>query len=151
MATYVYAIATGALVSWLPDDAEANDPTHPDAHKNGVAPLDHLTALGFAYVNGFPALDSTHDWDEATKTVVIVMAPPSPLLVKKAAWVMRFTPAEFKGVLASVDEDVAHWVFAFQAEGEFIDLSGAQYQTGVPALAQKGLIDQARVATLLEP
>ena len=66
MAIYVYTTATGALYSWAPNDT---DP---------VADAQTLAANGLTAVSGLPALDPSHAWDPATKTVISVTPPPAP-------------------------------------------------------------------------
>lgn len=137
MAIYVYATATGALVSWCPNDT---DP---------VAPAATLAANGLASMSGLPALDATHAWDAASKTVVVVAAPVQPLWVSSYQFILLFTAAETTAIRASTDANVQHWLFALSVAQQ-VDLNDtATVQPGLGYLASLGLITSARMAQII--
>ena len=100
MALYVYNTESGELYSWSPGDT---DP---------VASNDELAAAGLTAVTGFPALDDTHAWDPATKSVVEVTPPPKPAPILTANWILRFTPQEFQAINNSTNAVVQQFMYA---------------------------------------
>lgn len=136
MAVYVYNVATGALVSWCPGDT---DP---------VASADVLTANGLASVSGLAALDVTHAWDAATRSVVVVTAPVPPQLIQTGVWILRFTPTEFKAIMASTDPVVQQFLYALNHTTQ-IDLTLSQITNGVAYLITAGLLQSSRQAAIL--
>lgn len=136
MAIYVYDKATGALVSYCPEDT---DP---------VADAATLAAQNLVAVRGLPPLDDTHAWDAATRSVVIVKAPPVPRLIGTGRWVLRFTPDEFDAISTSTDKVVKHFMYALNRTVE-IDLNDPSIMQGVGYLASIGLIQPARVAEIM--
>ena len=135
MALYVYETATGTLVSWCPNDT---DP---------AAPADVLAAKGLEVVFGLPAIDATHAWDEATKTVKEVPAAVLPNIVSTADWIMQFDPAEFAAIRASVDPAVQHFLFALTL-AQTINLNNATIQGGIAYLVSVNLLTQGRATAL---
>lgn len=137
MAIYVYNVSTGALVSWCPNDT---DP---------VAPAATLAANGLASVSGLPALDASHVWDAANKTVDTTTPPASPLWVSTYQFVLLFTAAETTAIRTSTDANVQHWLFALSMTQQ-IDLNDtAIVQPGLAYLASLGLITSARMAQII--
>src|SRR4051794_35637728 len=99
MALFVYNTATGALVSWCPNDS---DP---------VASGTVLAANGLASVSGLPALDATHVWDAASKTVITV-ASSAPNWIATYQFILLFTTAEHAAIAASSDQKVQQLMMA---------------------------------------
>lgn len=140
MALYVYVMATGALYSWSPDDA---DP---------VAPPDVLDAQGMAVVTGLSPLDATHVWQESPPTVITVTAPTAAVPIATVQWILRLTPTEFAGIMSSTDPVVQQFVYALNHTLQ-INLSDPTITNGVDYLSTEPsgspLIDPSRVAALL--
>jgi hypothetical protein len=137
MALYVYQIADGKLVSWSPDD---------DCQ---VASTEELTAKGLEVAAGLLALDSTHAWDAATKSVVVVSVPVLPRPINTGIWIMRFTAAEFDAINASSDANLRHFLFALNHTIQ-IDLNDPIIEQAVNLVASLGLIAPSRVAAIME-
>jgi len=136
MSIYVYD-STGVLVSWCPNDT---DP---------VAPNDVLAASCLTVVSGLPPLDSTHAWDAASKTVVVVAAPVQPLWISSYQFILLFTPAETTAIRTSTDANVQHWLFALSVAQQ-VDLHDTStVQPGLGYLASLGLITSARMAQII--
>jgi hypothetical protein len=136
MAIYVFDETTGELVSWCPGDA---DP---------VASADVLAAKGLASVPGLPALDATHAWSAAQKTVVAVPAQAVQSPIATGTWILRFTPAEFQAINASTDPQVQQFLYALNHTTQ-IDLSDAAVVGGVSYLVSINLLAAARVAAIV--
>lgn len=136
MAIYVCQITGGALVSYCPDDT---DP---------VADSATLAAKALEAHTGLPALDATHQWDAATKSVVTVSAATLPNLVPAFDFIQCFTGAEAAAIKASTDPLVIRFLLMLSVTQQ-IDLNSATVQNGVGYLASIGLIAQARVPQIL--
>ena len=138
MATYVYFSATGELYSWNPNDS---DP---------VAPADVLEANGLEVVSGLPPLDATHAWDAASATVVTVEAPVAPQPILTSIWILRFTPVEFQGIMASTDATVQQFMYSINHTTQ-IDLTTQQIIDGVTYLVTVGLLISERQPDIMAP
>lgn len=136
MALYVYNTATGELYSWAPNDS---DP---------VASADELAAKGMSVASGLPALDATHAWDAATKTVVTVAAPVLPKFVSAWQFIQSFTATEAAAIKASADANVQRFMLMLTVTQQ-VDLNNAVVQGGIQYLAAVGLIAPERVAQIL--
>jgi hypothetical protein len=136
MATYVYVTATGALYSYNPDDASP------------VADAATLAKNGLTAVSGLAALDATHEWDAASKSVVVVAEPVPPQPIPTGTWILRFTPAEFQAIAASTDATVQQFMYALNHTTQ-IDLTDQSIVNGVSYLVSKGLLTQTRVAAVM--
>jgi hypothetical protein len=136
MALYVYQIADGVLVSWSPN------------YDGQVASIQELDAKGLTVATGLPALDETHRWDAATRTVVTVTPPVQPRPINSGIWIMRFTAAEFAGINASSDANLRHFLFALNHTIQ-IDLNDPLIAQAVNLCAALGLIDPSRVAEIM--
>lgn len=142
MALYVWDLATGALRSWSPGDA---DPAADDAT---------LAAAGLAITRGLPLLDDTHAWDVASKTVVEVAAPYKPFMISAGVWILRFTPDEFGAITASADNRVRLLLYALNNADDgqgrkVIDLNSSTVKSGVAYMVSLGLLTQDRSAAIL--
>ncbi|MBI1214140.1 MAG: hypothetical protein GC190_21975 [Alphaproteobacteria bacterium] len=129
MASYVYEIATGKLVSYSPSDTVASDEV--------------LASYGRAAARDLPALDDTHAWDEATHTVIVVPAPVRPRMVSTFAFIGAFTAAEFKAIRSSTDDQMQHLLYMLERTSE-VDMNGATLQQGLAYAVALNLITQAR-------
>lgn len=136
MAIYVYNTSTGALASYCPNDT---DP---------VAPAATLAANSLAALTGQSALDSTHQWDAASKSVVTVAAPVVPNWIPSHSFVMCFTGAETVAIKASTDAQVQRFMLMLQVAPQ-VDLNSSVVINGVNYLASINLIASARVAQIL--
>jgi len=140
MSLYVYNTTTGALVSWCPNDT---DP---------VADAETLAANGLTAVTGLPALDSTHVWQVSPPTVITVAAPTLPINIATGTWLLRFTPQEFVGIMASTDPIVQQFIYALNHTTS-IDLTDSTVVNAVGYLSTNPsptpLLAPARVATIL--
>lgn len=136
MSIYVYSIATGALVSWCPNDA---DP---------VADSATLKANGLASVRGLSPLDSSHAWNAVTATVISVTPPTPTNLIDAHLFVMCFTGTEVAAIKASVDPQVVRFMLMLSVAQQ-VDLNSTIVQGGVAYLTSIGLIASARVAQIL--
>lgn len=136
MAIYVYRVATGELASWCPSDS---DP---------VAPAATLAANGLASTSGLPALDSTHAWSAASKTVVTVTAPVAPNWIPTYSFVLLFTPAEHAAIAASTDQKVTQFMMAIQVAQQ-INLNDPVVQNGVNYLVSISVLTQANATLIL--
>jgi hypothetical protein len=136
VAIYVYAITTGALVSYCPNDS---DP---------VADAATLKGKGLTATKGLPPLDATHQWDEATKTVVTVAAAILPNFIPAYQFVNCFTGAETVAIQASTDPLVKRFLLMLSVTQQ-VDLNDSTVQNGVGYLASIGLIAQSRVSQIL--
>ena len=134
MAAYVYETATGKLLSWGKDD---NMPAAPD-----------LAERGYTLVTGLPALDETHAWDEATKTVIVIPAPVRARDIPTSRFVLAFTPTELEAVRNSSDPIVKQLWLAATVVPE-IDMNRQSTIDGVGYLELIGLIGSGRSAQIL--
>ncbi len=138
MAIYVYRTSDGSLYSWAPND------------KDPVADAATLAANGMALVTGLPALDSSHAWAAASKTVISVTPPLVPKPITTGKWIMRFTPQEFQGINTSADPQVQLFVYALNHTTD-IDLSDPLITNGVAYLVSLNLLASSRVTAILVP
>ncbi len=136
MALYVYNKASGALYSSAPTD------------DSPVASAEDLAANGLAVVTKLAALDDTHAWDPATRSVIAVAAPTKPKPITTGKWIMRFTPLEFQAIKASADADVQLFMFALDHTVE-LDLSEPLMIGGVSRLVALNLLTASRAALVL--
>jgi hypothetical protein len=136
MAIYVYEDATGVLVSYCPDDA---DP---------VASAADLQAKGLVAVSGLPALDQTHAWDAATRSVIVVEAPRLPRYLSTGLYILRFTTEEFVAITTNQDPDVMRMMYALGHTTQ-VDLNDHVVIDGANMLVAKGLLAADRVAVVL--
>lgn len=136
MAIYVYNTATGALVSYCPNDT---DP---------VSPANVLTANSLTAVSGLPALDATHAWDAASKTVVAATAPVQPVWVPTYQFILLFTPAEHAAIAASTDTTVQQLLMALQCSQQ-INLNDPIIRNGVTYLVAVNLLTASNAALIL--
>jgi hypothetical protein len=136
MATYVHRTSDGSLFSYNPSDS---DP---------VADSVTLAANGLAKLTGLAPLDSTHAWDAATRSVIVVAAPVMSNTMTTGNWMTRFTAAERAAIRNSTDPIVVDllWLLGHQYQ---IDLTYPNIINGVSYLVAIGLLDQTRVATIL--
>ena len=78
--------------------------------------------------------------------------PPPPLLpiITKVAFISRFTPQEYVGVVAATktDVEVQAWYDLFQA-ANVVDLSDPRTIAGVNSFVTKGLLTQERANAIL--
>lgn len=136
MALYVYVATTGQLYSWSPNDT---DP---------VADAATLREAGLTPLTGLPALDDSHVWDAATKTVIAATPAPVPQPISTGKWILRFTPQEFQAISASTDATVQQFLYALNHTTQ-IDLSDPVIKGGVGYLVSADLLQQSRVAAIL--
>ena len=140
MAIYVYETATGKLHSWCPNDT---DP---------VADAQTLAANGFTAVSGLPALDLTYAWQTSPPGVITVTAPVAPINIATGTWLLRFTPQEFAGIMASTDPIVQQFIYALNHTLQ-IDLADSTVVNAVGYLAtypvNAPLLLSSRVAAIL--
>jgi hypothetical protein len=136
MALYVYETATGRLVSWGPSD------------DTPVASDEVLLERGYSKATGLAALDETHAWDEATKTVVVVPAPVYPRDIPTSRFVLAFTPTELEAVRNSSDPIVKQLWIAATVVPE-VDMNRQSTIDGVGYLELIGLIGEGRAAQIL--
>lgn len=136
MAIYVYNTITGALFSWCPND---NDQ---------VASTESLTAQGLTAVSGLPALDATHVWSAAAKTVVSVAVPTSPNFIPTWQFIMLFTPAEHAAIASSTDQRVQQFMMAISVAQQ-INLNDTIVQGALNYLVNVGLLTQANANLIL--
>ncbi len=133
MAICIYRISDGSLYSWSPDD-------------NAIVASDEDLALrGLAKVTGVYALDSTHAWDAATHTVVVVVAPTPLRYMSVFDWINRFTGAELAAIRASSNNGVQKFVFMLSlAVSQTIDLNSPTIVQVMALLVSQGLLTQVR-------
>lgn len=136
MAIYIYADATGVLVSWCPSD---DDP---------VASDEELSAQGYAKQSGLAPLDSSHVWDAGLRTVVEIEAPLPLKPVKTAEWLMRLTPQEFVAINSSNDPVVQQNMYALNHTTD-INLNQPLVQSLVDYLVEIGLLTASRRKAML--
>ncbi|MEN6535639.1 MAG: hypothetical protein ABFD89_18390 [Bryobacteraceae bacterium] len=136
MALYVYRVADGSLFSWAPTD------------DSPVASAEELAAAGLALASGMPALDASHAWDAATKTVVETTPAPIPKPIGTSRWILRFTPQEFQAITASTDAKVEQFMFALEHTMQ-LDLSDPVIVDGIAYLVSINLLVADRVAAIL--
>jgi hypothetical protein len=139
MAIYVYVTATGALYSYSPNDT---DP---------VATPAQLLAAGLTALTGQPPLDSTHAWSAASKSVIVVSAPPVTKPMSIVAFMQLFTPAEIAAIRASTDVNVQYFLFLAPLYGStiLVNVYGAGVIAAVNNMVTLGLITQARANVIL--
>ena len=157
MATYVYETATGRLESWAPEDLQHNDPAHQDALKAGLAPLQHLEDRGLTAVADLRALDETHVWDEASHSVLEIVAPVKPVIALTGAWILRLADDEYDEITACTDVKVRKFRDALNRTTQ-VDLASTHFEQGVAYLTTvkrrdgtTPLLAPERVAALLAP
>lgn len=143
MAIYVYNTADGSLYSWSPNDT---DP---------VASAAQLTAQGMTAVSGLAALDASHAWDSATKTVISITPAPAPKWMATYLFVNLFTDAEHTAILlaatpgqASFDARVSKFMMMLSLAQQ-VNLSDPLVQGGINYLASVNLITSANAALIL--
>lgn len=148
MAIHVYNTSDGTHYSSIPDSltiAQAQATVPPLLASN-----DQLAANGFAAIDSLPAIDDTHAWDVATRTVVVVPAPYKPRMIAVGTWILRFTPAEFSVINKSTDATVEQLMFALNSAGpQGIDLNSSTVVNGVNYLVSINLLNAARVAAIM--
>ncbi len=135
MALYVYKIATGALVSWSPNDT---DP---------VANAATLAANGFALVTGLPALSSTVAWDAPTHTTKTVVAPTPSNIINTFDFIMAFTPAELAAIRASANTTVAQFLYALQVT-QGVNLNATTITNALTFLVTNSLLTAPRATAI---
>ena len=137
MAIYVYNTATGALVSWCPNDT---DP---------VADAATLAANGLGVVTGLPALGPIVAWNPSTKKTQTVTPPPAPNNIATYQFVMLFTPAEHAAIVASTDQKVQQFLMALSFT-QTVNLNDTTFVgPGVAYLVSIGLLTQANADLIL--
>lgn len=143
MAIYVYRTADGSLYSWSPNDS---DP---------VASAAQLAAQGMASVSAMPALDASHAWDPATKTVIAVTPAPAPKWMPTFLFVNLFTDAEHTAIAlaatpgqATFDAKVSKFMLMLQTAQQ-VNLNDPLVQGGVNYLASVNLLTAANAALIL--
>lgn len=136
MAIYVYSVATGALVSWCPNDT---DP---------VASTAQLTAAGLAAVSGLPALGPTVAWNPATHTTITVTAPTPPNIINTFDFIMAFTPAELAAIRAASNSAIQQFLFAMQVT-QGVNLNSATISNSLNFLVAQTLLTAPRAAAIL--
>jgi hypothetical protein len=135
MAVYVYNTTTGALYSWSPNDT---DP---------VADQATLTANGLSIGTGLPALDATHAWNAAQRTVVTVTPPTPANVIDTFDFIMAFTAAELAGIRASSDNNIQQFLFALQVT-QGVNLNHATITNALTYLVSKSLLTAQRAQTI---
>lgn len=144
MAIYVYQTSTGNLLSWCPDSL-----TVAQAQSSGQVASDaYLTANGLTAVDSLPALDSTHQWSSASKTVIVVTAPTPANVIDTFDFIMAFTPTELAGIRASTDNNVQQFLFALQVT-QGVNLNHTTIQNALTYLVNHSLLTQPRANTIL--
>lgn len=133
MAIYVFRNSDGALISYCPADT---DP---------VASADVLTAKGFSALTGAPPLDATHTWDTVSRNVIAVAIPAAT--VSYFAFIQAFTAAELAAIRASLDTNVAKFLFSIASSPQ-IDLSDARMNAALTYLVSHGLLTAARASAI---
>lgn len=136
MARYICDKATGALVSYCPNDDDQ------------IASDDVLKSKGYELVDKQLPLDETHQWDEAAKAVVVVQAPVKPHLIDNYQFILSFTPQEYDGIAKSGDLQVKLLLEALRSIGQ-IDLNGTTTRNGIGYIVSKGLLAQDRADAIL--
>jgi hypothetical protein len=78
-------------------------------------------------------------------TIITVEPIPPPPIITKVAFISRFTPEEYVGVVAATktDVEVQAWYDLFQA-ANVVDLSDPRTVAGVNSFVTKGLLTQER-------
>ncbi len=138
MAVCIYRISDGSLYSWSPYD-------------NAVVATDEDLALrGLAKVTGVYALDSTHAWDAATHTVIVVSAPASVRFLSTFDWINRFTAAEIAAMQASANAGVKKFLFMVPlATSQLIDIDSPMIIAVMALLVSQGILTQQRSDAIL--
>jgi hypothetical protein len=144
MAIYVYQNTSGILVSWIPEDL-----TIAEAQANGqLASNAALVAGGNRAKDNLPPLDDTHEWDPATKTVIVVPAPTPVDLLNTFDFIMAFTPAELAGVRGSSDNEVQQFLYSLEVT-QGINLNHDTIKRQVNYMVGLGLLTSSRASAIL--
>jgi len=145
MAIYVYVTTTGALFSWIPDNLTiAQAQTQGLLASNAV-----LAANGHTAVDSLPPLDSTHQWDPGTHTVIVVTAPTPANLVNTYDFIMAFTPAELANIRgATTDNNIQQFLFAMEVT-QGVNLNHNTNINALQYLVNHGFLTQARANAIL--
>lgn len=145
MAIYVYVTTSGQLHSYIPDNI-----TIAQAQANGqLADNATLTANGFSAVDGLAPLDSTHQWDPTTKTVIVVTAPTPPNVLAVYDFIMAFTAAELANIrAASSDNNIQQWLYALECT-QGVNLNAGSINTALNYLVTHSFLTQARANAIL--
>lgn len=130
MAICIYKLADGSLQSYCPNDTDQ------------VADDAAIAAQGFGKFVG-QAIDGTHAWDAASRTVIVVAAVLKPRMLGTFDLVNTFTPAEWAGVVASANTAVKQFLFMLQCTPQ-LDMNNTNIPTKIQALVTLGLLTQAR-------
>lgn len=149
MAIVVFKIADGSAVSYIPDSL-----TIAQAQANGqLADNATLASNGLSAIDGQPVLDTTHTWDVASKTVLVVAARKS--VVSLLVFWQRFTAAEresLEGAYLTGTQGVKNAIAAFktylQAAG-CADCNDTYIQTKVQQMETVGIIAAGRASQIL--
>lgn len=80
----------------------------------------------------------------------VPVVPPLPPVITKVAFISRFTPQEYVGVVGATktDVEVQAWYDLFQA-ANVVDLSDQRTVAGVNSFVTKNLLTQARADAIL--
>ena len=145
MAIYVYITTSGVLHSYIPDNI-----TIAEAQASGqLASNARLALNGMTAVDNLPPQDASHQWDPASKTVITVVPPPTPMPLPTFFFIMRFTATEWVGIKAATsDRPNVRWLDAIQCTN-IIDLADSEVQSFVNNCETKGYIAPGRANTIL--
>lgn len=143
MAIYIYKTSNGQLHSWIADNITiAQAQASGQLSSNAV-----LTANGQTAIDNLPPLDSTHQWDAATKTVIVVTAKTPAAPMPLVFFLQRFTPSEYSAINASTDPATAMF-WDIIRRGNVIDMNDPAIISAGQRMVSQGLLTSARATAI---